>query len=58
VQTVSNARPFTLGVLLGLLAFGQAEQAYSIIGTVKNARSGEPTQDVLVSIAKMQPRVR
>ena len=50
---MSNARPFTLGVLLGLLAFGQAKQGYTITGTVKNARSGEPTQDVLVSIAKM-----
>jgi len=53
VQTVSYARPLTIGVLLGLLAFGQAKQAYSISGTVKNARSGEPTQDALVSIAKM-----
>jgi hypothetical protein len=53
VQTVSNVRPLTLGVLLGVLAFGQAKQGYSIDGTIKNARSGEPTQDVLVSIAKM-----
>ena len=54
METVSTAGPFTLGVLLGLLTFGQAkQQEYSVSGTVKNARSGEPMQDALVSIAKM-----
>jgi hypothetical protein len=53
VQTVSSTRLFTLGVLLGLLAFGQAKQEYSVNGTVRSGKSGEPTQDALVSIAKM-----
>ena len=50
---MSNARLVALGMLLGILAFGQAEKEYSANGTVRNARTGEPVQDVVVSIAKM-----
>jgi len=50
---VSNARLVALGMLLGMLAFGQAEKEYSANGTVRNARTGEPVQNALVSVAKM-----
>lgn len=40
-------------MLLGLSAFGQARNEYSINGTVRNAVTGEPVKNVLVSITKM-----
>jgi hypothetical protein len=53
VFTVSNTRLVALGMLLGMLTFGQAKQEYSARGTVKNTQTGEPVQYALVSIAKM-----
>ena len=40
-------------MLLGLSAFGQARNEYSINGTVRNAVTGEAVKNVLVSIMKM-----
>src|ERR1700693_2162480 len=50
---MSNTLLVALGMLLGMLAFGQAQQAYSANGTVRNAQTGELEQDTLVSVAKM-----
>jgi hypothetical protein len=50
---VANVRLVALGMLLGMLAFGQPEKEYSADGTVRNAQTAEPVQDALVSVAKM-----
>ena len=42
-----------LGISLAIVGFGQAEKQYSANGTVRNARTGEPVQDVRMSIAMM-----
>ena len=50
---MSNGRLVALGMLLSILAFGQTEKQYSANGAVRNARTGEPVQDVRMSIAMM-----
>ena len=50
---MANVRLVALGMLLGMLAFGQPEKEYSADGTVRNAQTAEPVQDALVSVAKM-----
>jgi hypothetical protein len=50
---VSNGRLVALGISLAIFGFGQAEKQYSANGTVRNARTGEPVQDVRMSIAMM-----
>ena len=50
---MSNGRLVVLGMLLGMLAFGQAEKVYPANGNVRNAQTGEPVQDARVSVAKM-----
>jgi hypothetical protein len=39
--------------MLGMLVFGQAEKVYSAKGIIRNAQTGEPVQNVRVSVAKM-----
>jgi hypothetical protein len=50
---MSNTRLVALGMLLGMLTFGQAKREYSARGTVRNTQTREPVQDALVSIAMM-----
>lgn len=50
---MSTTRLIALGMLLGMFAFGQGKQGYSANGTVRNAQTGEPVHDALVSIATM-----
>jgi hypothetical protein len=50
---VSNGHLVVLGILLSMLAFGQAEKVYPANGNVRNAQTGEPVQDARVSVAKM-----
>lgn len=50
---LSKTRLVALWMLLVMSAFGQAQQQYSVKGTVRNAQTGEPAQDALLSIAMM-----
>ncbi len=50
---MSNTRLVALVMLLNSIAFGQGKQEYSIYGTVRNSRTGEPVHDAMVSIVMM-----
>lgn len=50
---MSNGRLVAFGMWLSILAFGQAEKPYLANGIVRNAQTGEPVQDVRISIAMM-----